>query len=112
MAPRNTRDSEATRKEHRPTCGGENETLAQETVDTLNDLHDLRIFGYGSILWNTGFGYDTAEVGYIEGYARRFWQGNTTHRGTPESVRLVMIMFKLKQSRTTNYATFRLLRLL
>jgi len=55
-------------------------------IDCLDQLTDLWVFGYGSLLWNTGFTYSTMEVGYIEGYSRKFWQGNTTHRGTPDSV--------------------------
>ncbi|XP_053682848.1 glutathione-specific gamma-glutamylcyclotransferase 1 [Sabethes cyaneus] len=42
------------------------------------------IFGYGSLCWYPGFEYDKCITGYIRGYVRRFWQGNTTHRGTKE----------------------------
>lgn len=41
------------------------------------------IFGYGSLIWKPGFSYTSRTVGYIEGFALRFWQGNCTHRGTP-----------------------------
>ncbi len=53
-----------------------------------NNISELWVFGYGSILWKTGFVYKSKKVGKIDGYVRRFWQGNVTHRGTPNSVRI------------------------
>lgn len=49
------------------------------------------VFGYGSLCWNPGFEYSKCVTGYIRGYVRRFWQGNTAHRGTKERVSLCFI---------------------
>jgi cation transport regulator ChaC len=43
------------------------------------------IFGYGSLVWNPGFSFEESQIGYIRGWARRFYQGSTDHRGVPGS---------------------------
>ena len=44
----------------------------------------LWIFGYGSLVWRPAFAHRDRCSAYIEGFARRFWQGSTDHRGLPE----------------------------
>ena len=55
----------------------------------------INIFGYGSLVWNPDFEYDTSYLGYISGYERRFWQGSTHHRGTLEQPGRVLTMTKV-----------------
>lgn len=47
----------------------------------------LWIFGYGSLVWRPGFEFTSRKVGFIRGYSRRFWQGDTFHRGSEKTVR-------------------------
>ncbi|RLW10050.1 hypothetical protein DV515_00002306 [Chloebia gouldiae] len=45
----------------------------------------LWIFGYGSLVWRPGFEFTSRKVGFIRGYSRRFWQGDTFHRGSEKT---------------------------
>ncbi len=43
----------------------------------------LWIFGYGSLVWRPAFPHRRKAPAVIHGWARRFWQGSTDHRGIP-----------------------------
>jgi cation transport regulator ChaC len=41
------------------------------------------IFGYGSLVWRPSIPFAERSPSWVEGWARRFWQGSTDHRGVP-----------------------------
>jgi cation transport protein ChaC len=43
----------------------------------------LWIFAYGSLIFRPGIPFVERRIALLEGYARRFWQGSTDHRGVP-----------------------------
>lgn len=63
-------------------------------TDSDESSTELWVFGYGSLCWYPGFEYTKCVTGYIRGYVRRFWQGNTTHRGTKDQPGRVVTLVK------------------
>jgi len=46
---------------------------------------DLWVFGYGSLIFRADFPFIEQQPATINHWARRFWQGSTDHRGTPDA---------------------------
>ena len=60
----------------------------EENIIPQSFIRDQKmvVFGYGSIFWKPEFKYESKKQGKIYGFQRAFWQGNITHRGTPDKV--------------------------
>ena len=50
----------------------------------------LWVFGYGSLMWRTGFAFVEARRARLDGYHRAFCITSTHHRGSPERPGLVL----------------------
>ncbi|XP_059619245.1 glutathione-specific gamma-glutamylcyclotransferase 1 [Phlebotomus argentipes] len=68
--------------------------------DPDEDIPSVWVFGYGSLCWNPGFEFTKCITGYIRGYVRRFWQGNTTQRGTTDKPGRVATLVENKEGIT------------
>jgi len=67
----------------------------------MEESTNLWVFGYGSLLWKPGFDHGKLLVGYVDGFARRMWQGNETHRGTPGNPGRVATL--IEEAKSTTY---------
>lgn len=48
------------------------------------DAPPVWVFAYGSLIFRPGFPFVARRRAYAHGFARRFYQASTDHRGTPE----------------------------
>jgi cation transport protein ChaC len=51
----------------------------------ISSSHLVWVFGYGSLVWRPAMTYVARRAGRIDGWARRFWQASTDHRGTVDA---------------------------
>ena len=52
----------------------------------------LWVFGYGSLLWEPGFAYESQHLARLEGYQRSFCMRSIHHRGTVAEPGLVLAL--------------------
>lgn len=52
----------------------------------------LWVFGYGSLIWNPGFRYQSRQVAKLAGYQRSFCMWSIHYRGTTENPGLVLAL--------------------
>jgi len=76
------------------------EAIPREWRDSDGQLQKLIVFGYGSVIWKPGIEFEEAHVGYINGFVRRMWQGNETHRGRKGCPGRVATLIPKKNKRT------------
>lgn len=50
------------------------------------------VFGYGSLIWEPGFAYETRQIARLEGYQRSFCMRSIHHRGTVARPGLVLAL--------------------
>src|SRR4051794_30875562 len=62
------------------------------------------IFGYGSLVWRPSFPHAERQRAILKGYARRFWQGSTDHRGVPEAPGRVVTLIAEASARCVGVA--------
>jgi len=76
----------------------------EKSEDGMEESTSLWVFGYGSLVWKPGFKPGKTLVGSVRGFARRMWQGNETHRGTPGKPGRVATLVEEKKEETYGVA--------
>jgi len=65
-----------------PSVGGDALNAACHLDRDNDNGQSFYVFGYGSLAWRPNFKFESSNVGFIDGYRRRFYQLSRDHRGT------------------------------
>ena len=58
----------------------------------MTNSNEFWVFGYGSLLWKTGFEYAERRLATLTGFRRSFCMASVHYRGTPENPGLVLAL--------------------
>ena len=83
----------------------ERETSLQHTLAQLDELKDIWIFGYGSLIWRPEFEFLEERHATLLGYSRSLCLWSCVNRGTPE---LPGLVFGLKEGGVCEGKVYRL----
>lgn len=64
----------------------------------------LWVFAYGSLIWRPAIPFAERRIAHAPGFERRFYQGSTDHRGTPEAPGRVVTLLPNPGTRCTGVA--------